>query len=83
MLVQKKRLILSVDETVWIRQAEGLKFFRFIPVDNEIARLSVQLPDIHPDPADRIILATARILGATLITKDERLWNYPHVTSLW
>ncbi len=83
MLVQKKRLVLSVDEVTWIRQVERLKFFRFIPIDNDIARLSVQLPDLHPDPADRIILATARILGSTLVTKDERLLNYPHVATLW
>lgn len=83
MLVQKKRLVLSVDEVTWIRQVERLTFFRFIPIDNDIARLSVQLPDLHPDPADRIILATARILGSTLVTKDERLLNYPHVATLW
>jgi len=83
MLIQKKRLALSVDETIWMRRVEELKFFQFVPVDNEIAKLAVLLPDLHQDPADRIIVATARILGTTLITKDERLLSYPNIATLW
>ncbi len=83
MLIQKKRLMLSVDETVWMRRVEQLKYFQFVPVDNEIAKLAVYLPDLHPDPADRIIAATARILGATLITRDDHLLSYPHIATVW
>jgi PIN domain nuclease of toxin-antitoxin system len=83
-LVKKGRLVLNQDETSWMRRAEGLPFLTFVPVDNEIARLSVQLPaPLHEDPADRLIAATARSLGLTLITKDERLLNYSHIASLW
>ncbi|MFN3285231.1 MAG: PIN domain-containing protein [bacterium] len=35
------------------------------------------------DPADRMILATARILGAVLVTQDARLLAHPHVRTLW
>jgi PIN domain nuclease of toxin-antitoxin system len=84
LLVKKGRLVLNQDETAWIRRAEGLPFLEFVPVDNEIARLAVQLPEpLHEDPADRIIAATARSLGLTLITKDERLLGYGHIASLW
>jgi len=56
----------------------------FVPVNNRIALLSVRLPKpLHADPADRIIIATALILGATLVSKDERILAYPHVDSLW
>jgi PIN domain nuclease of toxin-antitoxin system len=83
-LVKKGRLVLTQDETAWVRRAEGLPFLTFVPVDNEIARLSVQLPaPLHEDPADRIIVATARSMGLTLITKDERLLNYSHIASVW
>ncbi|MBW2741861.1 MAG: PIN domain-containing protein, partial [Deltaproteobacteria bacterium] len=34
-------------------------------------------------PADRIIIATAISLGASLITKDERILKYPHVKTIW
>jgi len=84
LLVKKGRLVLTQDETAWVHRAEGLSFLKFVPVDNEIARLSVQLPPpLHDDPVDRIIAATARALGLTLITKDERLLNYSHIASLW
>jgi PIN domain nuclease of toxin-antitoxin system len=52
-------------------------------VDNVIARLAVELPDpLHADPADRIIIATALSLGATVVTKDTKILAYPHVKTL-
>lgn len=44
-----------------------------IPVDGKIAILSTQLTDMHPDPADRIIVATALEKGATLVTADAQI----------
>jgi PIN domain nuclease of toxin-antitoxin system len=46
-----------------------------VPVSGDIALLSVSL-DLHPDPADRLIVATARLNHATLVTADERLLNW-------
>jgi len=84
MLEKKGRLRLSVGSDIWVSRCEQLSFLRFVPVDNDIARLSVQLPEpMHPDPADRIIVATAQYLGAKLITKDQKLLDYPHVKTLW
>jgi PIN domain nuclease of toxin-antitoxin system len=41
------------------------------------------LPDpIHRDPADRIIIATARLEDLTIITTDRLILDYPHVKSL-
>ena len=57
---------------------------RFLPVDVEIATKSVELPgEFHKDPADRIIVATARKLAAPLITKDDKIRAYPHVKTIW
>jgi len=68
----------------WISHSEALGLLRFVPVDNHIAVRSVALPaPLHDDPADRIIVATALSLGATLVTKDRRLRRYRHVKSLW
>jgi PIN domain nuclease of toxin-antitoxin system len=53
-------------------------------VDNEIARISVQLPkDLPEDPPDRLIVASAISLGATLITKDAKIRGTSAVQTLW
>jgi PIN domain nuclease of toxin-antitoxin system len=50
----------------------------------EIAALARQFPDDYPrDPADRIIGATARAEGLTLITRDERIRRSPLLKTVW
>ena len=84
MLEYKGRLSMRIPAIDWIRKCEGLSFLRFVPLDNEIARQAVYLPgDLHPDPADRITVATACTLNASVITKDTRILEYPHVRSVW
>lgn len=84
MLVARTRLELSLAVDEWVARAESVSGFRFVPVDNRIALRAVQLPGtFHPDPADRIIVATALVRGAQLATKDERIRGYPHVRSVW
>ena len=84
LLVDKKRLELTLNVTDWIAKSEKLRFFQFIPVDNSVAVKSVNLPQpLHSDPADRIIIATAITMAASVVTKDEKILNYPHVKSIW
>ncbi len=84
MLEKSGRLKLTLSAHTWVQKCENLSIFRFVPVDNEIARISVQLNgDLHKDTADRIILATALKEGAILITKDNRLQSYPYVETVW
>jgi PIN domain nuclease of toxin-antitoxin system len=84
LLVKKGRLELTLGVEAWIAGSEALPFVRFVPVDNQIAILSNNLPgELHEDPADRIIAATASLLGATLITKDRKLRDYPHIETFW
>jgi PIN domain nuclease of toxin-antitoxin system len=84
MLVKKERLKLTMHLDTWLEKVENLPFIQFVPVDNRIASQSVNLPEpLHNDPADRIIIATALSLAATLITSDRRILNYSHVSSLW
>lgn len=50
----------------------------------EIAALAAQFPDDYPhDPADRLIGATARAEGLTLITRDERIRRSPLIKTVW
>ena len=84
MLVEKGRLKLTMDVMDWVAKSEALPFIHFIPVSNSIALKSIQLPgELHADPADRIIIATAIIQRGTLVTKDDKILNYPHVETLW
>lgn len=84
LLVRKGRLTLRMPVEEWIAQSEGLPFVRFVPVDNRIAVRSNSLAaPIHDDPADRMIMATALVLGASLVTKDQRLRRYRHVKTIW
>ena len=83
LLVQRGRLVLRYPVREWIARSQALAGLRFLPVDTGIAIRSVELPDLHPDPADRLIVASAERLGAMLVTKDERLRAYPGVATIW
>lgn len=84
LLVRKKRLHLSIELDEWIAKSESLPFFSFMPITNGVALRSVQLaPPLHNDPADRLIIATAQHLDCTIVTKDEKILNYPHVKAIW
>jgi len=64
----------------WLASIAVAERIRFIPVDMKLAVAAVQLPgNMHKDPADRIIVATARWLGAPLVTADQQLRAYSHV----
>lgn len=84
MLVQRGRLELTMDVKDWLAIAESLQYLHFVPINNRIAVKSVNLPDFtYPDPADRIIIATAMSLKAVIITKDDKILSYSHVASIW
>jgi PIN domain nuclease of toxin-antitoxin system len=84
LLVERGRLRLALDVRDWLCRCEALPFLTFVAFGNAIAIESVRLPDFpHADPADRIIAATALSLGAALVTKDDKLRNYPHVKTIW
>lgn len=84
MMAAKKRIELKVSALKWLHQAIYHSGIRVIELSPEIAVESCNLPDnSQKDPADRIIVATARIHGMTLLTKDENILSYPHVRSIW
>jgi len=77
MLEAKGRLALKMSCTEWVNQALATPGLSLLPLTPEIAIESSQLPgEIHADPADRILIATARITGAQLLTADQRLLDY-------
>jgi len=84
MLVEREKLVLSMDVGSWLAAVAEIEAVRFIPLDVEVAMKSVDLPgEFHKDPADRMIVATARKLSAPLVTKDEKILAYAHVSTIW
>ncbi|HED19207.1 MAG TPA: type II toxin-antitoxin system VapC family toxin [Gammaproteobacteria bacterium] len=84
MLVNKNRLVLTMDLNEWLDTVRSIDAVQFVPIDNEVAVQSVQLPgDFHPDPADRMITALARHYSAMLVTSDDKIRNYRYVKTIW
>lgn len=84
MLTSRGRLALSTSVESWLTLVAQVSGVRFVPVNNEIAIQSVNLRgEFHQDPADRMIVATALISGAPLVTADRRIQAYEHVETIW
>ena len=83
-LVQKGKLKFSIPCREWIAQAVGTNGVTLQPLTPEICVESTELPGVfHGDPADQIIVATARLLSAPIVTSDRKILDYPHVTTIW
>jgi len=75
LLIAKGRLNLSSPLNIW-RQAILALPIQEIPLTGEIGILAAELKSFHPDPADRLITATAITMGAVLITADHRILTW-------
>lgn len=78
------KLDLSLPLRSWLLRATKQEGLIVLPLSTEVSLEANSLPGTsHRDPADQIIVATARLYKATLITRDKRILDYPHVVSLW
>ena len=84
MMVSTGKVDIRIPPDQWLDHAvhkTGIEVFNLSP---KVASESCNLPgEFHQDPADRIIVATARINNLTLITKDKKILNYPYVNAIW
>src|SRR5688572_7550766 len=77
MLYARRRILLNQPCLNWINRSLEAPGIVLCPLTPEIAVESSTLPGIfHGDPADRIIVATARVLSVPLVTKDQQILNY-------
>ena len=84
MLVAKRRIQLDRPVERWVDIALALPGIQLAPLEPAIAVRSTKLPgEFHPDPADRIIVATALENSVPILTPDERIRSYPHVQTVW
>jgi PIN domain nuclease of toxin-antitoxin system len=79
MLHRKKRIELGAEFLAWLKQsAPG---FHLAPFTHEIV-LAAEHLDLHADPADRFLAATAQVLDLTLVTADQRLLGLGNIRTL-
>lgn len=77
MLASRDWIELDKPTTEWIEQALLAPGLSLEPLSAAIAVASCHLPDgFRSDPADHIIVATARVTGAVLMTRDRRILDY-------
>lgn len=81
MLIEKGRLRFGQDLLSWRGEmlSAGLNE---IPVDGSVAIQAAGLTEFHGDPADRIIVATSKLLGARLATADKNILDYRSVKTI-
>jgi PIN domain nuclease of toxin-antitoxin system len=83
MLVDRGRLVLDRSVDAFVRGTEALPFVHMVDIDPRIAVASTRLSLPHRDPADRMIVATARLLDAQLVTNDAALREHAQVRTVW
>jgi PIN domain nuclease of toxin-antitoxin system len=82
-LVERGRLELPCPLPEWFEQALSYPGIQLLPLTPEVAVESTQLPgEFHRDPADQIIVATARLHSCPLVTSDTKLLRYPHAETV-
>ena len=82
-LVELQRIILSRPVGEWLDFALAYPGIQLLALTPRIAVESTQLPGtFHRDPADQIIVATARVFSCPLLTLDSQILGYSHVQAL-
>ena len=86
LLASRGRIVLGKSIGLWLDEALADPGPAIDPLSPQIAVESYALPDVfHRDPADRLIVATARVANATLMTRDQRILDYAargHLTAI-
>jgi PIN domain nuclease of toxin-antitoxin system len=84
MLFKKERIKLNTDIDEWIKKVVNLPMIKVVDVNVAIANQSVFLEEyVHPDPVDRIIIATAQLLKIPLVTADKKITRSKIVKVIW
>lgn len=81
MLVERGRVAFRVSLAEWLGAAAHPRSVQIVPIAVEIAAETAALPDsFHRDPADRLIVASCRVRGVPLLTRDARILRSRLVT---
>jgi len=75
-LVKEDKVAIAADPSSFIEDLKNLYGLSAIPPSDEIMLRAAELPDLHKDPADRIIIATALANDLTIVTGDGKFPGY-------
>ncbi|MCG3164747.1 MAG: Ribonuclease VapC22 [Bacteroidia bacterium] len=79
-LVELGKLELNISVEQWLKEAVDYYNVTVLPLDIPVIVESTRLPgNFHKDPADQLIVATARVLDIPLLTQDSKILKYPFV----
>lgn len=68
----------------WFNRAIRDNGWTVLSIDVETVQEAYALPgEFHRDPADRFIVAAARLRRMAVVTADRKIMDYPHVESVW
>jgi PIN domain nuclease of toxin-antitoxin system len=81
-LVEYQRLKLPCTVLDWLNQALAYPGMILVELTPEIVVTSTQLTGFHRDPADQIIVATAKVHGCPLVTVDTKIVGYPDIQTI-
>jgi PIN domain nuclease of toxin-antitoxin system len=82
--IETQQLVLDRPTDQWLDDALAIQGLGVWEITRPILLHSCGLPQpFHGDPADQIIVATARYHNALLVTKDQQIRRYSHVQSVW
>lgn len=77
LLASRRRVVLGKPTNLWFESALAEPGPIVEPLSVRVAIETCELPGVfHRDPVDRMIVATARVIGATLMTRDRRILDY-------
>jgi len=83
-LVRRGRLDLTVPVEEWVENLQSLPDVTVEPVTAKIALRAGSLDaNVQGDPIDRLIIATALVLGDSLVSADERIRQLPWIRTIW
>ena len=78
-----KKIKLEIPPLEWFNRTLETHGIKEILVTSSIAIISTQLPFLHRDPCDRIIIATAQTNGFKILTPDKLIFQYKGIEVIW
>jgi PIN domain nuclease of toxin-antitoxin system len=83
LFIAANRLTLDREPTLWMRQSLARERVILLELSPEVAIASIRLGWDHRDPADRLIVATAIVHDARIVTKDRQIRSYRPARAIW